>query len=201
MCPLISYIMLQLTCHRSITTALIGQLISALYRDYEQYSSDVKLYSELEQLARRKVLTSLSESVLTKPYGTCTRTCQTHFHSCYTWSGDRKFSKLPVKVHKHLVWNDREIANNPSFLENKNPGFILQTWDTHNERTAGTNLTLYKQHTIRLCLHHWCPIWKGVNFNSNVLLFLYSSLNLHHMFLAQWLFSVVSSRYTTRHLL
>jgi len=66
MCSLISQIMLQLTCHRSTTTTPIVQLTSALYGDYvRQHSSDVKLYSELE-LARRKVLTSLSEYVLTK---------------------------------------------------------------------------------------------------------------------------------------
>jgi hypothetical protein len=54
-----------------------------------------------------------------------------------------------VNVHKHLVWNDREITNNPSFLENKNLDFTLQTWDLHRQQTARTNLTLYEEHTIR----------------------------------------------------
>jgi hypothetical protein len=141
--------MLQLTCQRSITTTPIVQLTSALYRDYvRQHSSDVKLYSELEQLARRKVLTSLS-MCQQKPNGTSTRTCQIHFYSYYNGSGGRKLSRLLVNVHKHLVWNDREIINNPSFLENKNPGFILQTWDLHRQQTAITYLTLYEEHKIR----------------------------------------------------
>jgi len=67
MCSLIPQIMLQLTCHRSIITTPIVQLTSALYTDYvRQHSNDMNLYYELERLARRKVLTSLSEYVLTK---------------------------------------------------------------------------------------------------------------------------------------
>jgi hypothetical protein len=56
-----------------------------------------------------------------KPDGTSTRACQTHFYSYYTESGGRKLFRLLVNVPKHLVWNDREITNNPSFLENKKP--------------------------------------------------------------------------------
>jgi len=102
-----------------------------------------------------------------------------------------------VTVHKYLAWNEREITNNPSFLENKNPGFVIKTRDLHRQQTARTNLTLYEEYMIRttsLKLHLTGSIFQ---FKSTSLQF----INLYHMFLAQGLFSVVSSRYSKWQLL